>query len=216
MRIGIELNGHVDLERVGRADTLGFWAVSVGGPSGTEVLRAAEVAEATENLRVLVRLDLEADHPLTLAEEVSVLDNLSGGRSGVIVAGAAAPQTLRHFREALIGRVYQGVVLAPPTVQMEVPVWCSAPVEGAPAIATAPEEVLIRPGQASLGRSALSGDIEADGKTVDRWREAGCTHLLVVWPGSLEVLARHLVTRAATADFPRVVAELADTYHPQS
>lgn len=38
--------------------------------------------------------------------------------------------------------------------------------------------------------------------------------VLSAWPGSLDVLARHLATRAATAQFPEIVARLADQLDP--
>ena len=49
---------------------------------------------------------------------------------------------------------------------------------------------------------------------IDAWRDAGCTHLLVSWPGDVRMLARHLATRAAMVDFPAVVADLADEIAP--
>jgi hypothetical protein len=65
-------------------------------------------------------------------------------------------------------------------------------------------------------RTDLSGDLEPDGELIDRFRDEGCTHLFVTWPGPLPVLARHLVTRAAGPEFPTIVAEMADRVAPPS
>lgn len=216
MRIGLDLGEQVDVDKARQADELGLWAVSVAGSPGTEMVRAARVVEATEYIRIIVRIDLEAEHPLTIAEEVSVLDNLSGGRAGVIVEGEPRPETVLRFREALVGRPHDGVVLAPPPVQTEVPIWLAGRSDDCPVVARAPSEVIIRPGLANPGSAVLSGNLERDRSVVDNWRDAGCTHLLVSWPSPIKVLARHLATRAATVDFPSVVADLADKLVPVS
>ena len=216
MRLGLELGESVDLEAASKADAFGLWAVAVGGPAGTEMIRAARVVERSEHLRVIVKVELEAEHPFTIAEEVSVLDNLSGGRIGVIVNDNPRPETLLQFREALIGRPRDGVVLSPPTVQTEVPIWLTSPLttDGPPVLAISPPDIVIRPGIANPGTSSLSGDLGEGRTVIDTWRDAGCTHLLVSWPGQVRVLARHLATRAASADFPKIVADLADQIEP--
>ena len=216
MRLGLVLEDDAELGRARRADALGLWAVMVTGAPGTEVIRAARVAEQTDFVRVVVKVDLSAEHPLTIAEELAVLDNLSGGRAVAIVAGDPGPETLRRFREALVGRLSHGVVLAPPPVQTELPVWLAAPVKAsdAPIVADSPTEIVVRPGLPAPGTFALSGELARDRAFIDEWRDASCTHLLVSWPGEVQVLARHLATRAATSDFPSVVADLADKIVP--
>ncbi|MCP5026488.1 MAG: hypothetical protein GY929_09405, partial [Actinomycetia bacterium] len=69
-------------------------------------------------------------------------------------------------------------------------------------------------GQPVPGLVELSGDLEVDRATIDLWRDEGCTHLLVEWPGDVRVLARHLATRAAATGFPDVVADMADQIDP--
>ncbi len=216
MRLGLVLEDDADLARARRADELGLWAVTVTGPPGTEVIRAARVAERTEFVRVVVSVDLGAEHPLTIAEELAVLDNLSGGRAVAIVTGDPGPETLLRFREALVGRLAHGVVLAPPPVQTELPVWLVAPgaASDPPIVADSPTELVVRPGLPAPGTITLSGSLARDRRVIDEWRDAGCTHLLVSWPGDVRVLARHLATRAATSDFPSVVADLADELAP--
>jgi alkanesulfonate monooxygenase SsuD/methylene tetrahydromethanopterin reductase-like flavin-dependent oxidoreductase (luciferase family) len=86
-----------------QAEAAGIFAVLVEGPPGTELVRAATVAAATHYIRVAVRLDLGADDPVTLAEEVAVVDNLANGRLAVVADGVPA-ETQALFRAALAGR----------------------------------------------------------------------------------------------------------------
>lgn len=215
MRLGLVLGDNIDSDwhaRVDAAEALGLWAVLVSGPSGTESLRASRVAERTQHLRIAMQVDLTTEHPLTIAEEVTVLDSISAGRALVVVKDNVAHATLQRFCEALIGRLDNAVVMAPPTVQTQVPVWLAEPCEGTalPIVVDAPNAIVMQPGSPAPGRSTLSGNLPEDRRTIDAWRDAGCTHLFVSWPGELLELARHLATRAATADFPELVAELAD------
>ncbi|MGI9594718.1 MAG: hypothetical protein ACR2QK_01080 [Acidimicrobiales bacterium] len=194
MRIGLDLTAIADPDdRLGlavEADRLGLWAVLIAGRAGTETIEAATVATVTASIPLAVKLDADRDHPLSLAEEVSVLDHLSGRRALAIVDGQ--PERVDHVAGLLAGRIVDGTALSPPPAQTAVPVWSAA------GIATA----------------ELSGDLDDDARVVDGWRDRGCTHLFVAWPGPLPVLARHLVTRAAGPDFPSIVAELADRIDP--
>jgi len=216
MRIGLELGDPPDLSKARRADELGLWAVAVGGEAGAEMVRAARVVECTEHVRIVVRVDIEAEHPLTIAEELSVLDNLSGGRIAVLVTGNPHLETVTWLREILIGRAIEGAILAPPPVQTEVAVWVekSPSADPPPVVARSPSDVEVRLGGSSPGETELSGDLAADRVTLDQWRDAGCSHLLVSWPGAVKALARHLATRAATVDFPAIVADMAEQLEP--
>ena len=216
MRLGLDLGEMLDLDRARQADELGLWAITVSATPGGEMVRAARVVEQTQYLRVIVKVDLDTEHPLTIAEELSVLDNLSGGRIAAIVTGNPQPETLVHFREVLIGRPKDRVVMAPPPVQTELSIWLASPTptRGPPVVASSPAEIVINSGEVSPGTAGLSADLDRDRAAIDTWRDAGCTHLLVTWPGPVKVLARHLVTRAATGEFPSVVADLADQLDP--
>lgn len=216
MRVGLDLGDAADIERARCADQLGLWAVTINASAGLETVRAARVVEQTQYVRIIVNVDLEADHPTTIAEEICVLDNLSCGRIVAVVSGESPPERLMQLSEALLGRPNNGVVVSPPPVQTEVPVWLTSPstIEGPPVIARSAAELVAQPGRVSPGKVVLCGDLGADRVVMDSWRDVGCTHLLVAWPGSIKVLARHLVTRAATADFPEVVAEMADRFDP--
>ena len=195
MRIGLDLLGIADHNERSvsavEADRLGLWAVLVGGPAGTETIEASTIATRTSSIHLAVMFDADGEHPLTLAEEVSVLDHLSQRRALAIIDGP--PATTDHVRRLLAGELVDGVALSPPPAQTSVPVWVAGDVP----------------------RVDLSGDLEQDEAVIDEYRDGGCTHLFVTWPGPLLVLARHLATRAVGPDFPSIVAEMADRIDPQ-
>lgn len=194
MRIGIDLLTVADpgqrLALAVEADRLGLWAVLIGGKPGTEGIDAATIAVQTSTVHLAVMVDGDTEHPLTLAEEISVLDHLSERRAMAVVNGE--PGHLDHMARLLAGHIVDGVALSPPPAQTCVAVWAAADV----------------------ARVELSGDIGRDAQLVDRYRDEGCTHLFATWPGPLSVLARHLATRAIGPDFPSIVAELADRIDP--
>lgn len=196
MRVGLDLRGVDDPGRrqalAVEADELGLWAVLTRGDGpGTETLDAAALAGVTDTIHLVCWLVDSDEHPLTLAEEVAVVDHLSARRVGAVVSRAAAATVARF----LAGHIVEGVALAPAPAQTSVPVWADG----------------------ELATVALSGDLDVDRRTIDEHRDRGVTHLIVAWPGNVGadekavgVLARHLVTRAATPDFPQIVADLAD------
>lgn len=209
MRIGLTLSQHLDgadlVSVASEAERLGLWAVEVSGPPGVEAIRAGRLCAVTKQIRLVVGFHLGVEHPFTVAEEIAVLDNLSVGRIGVITHGGT-DEEMRIMAEALAGRPVNGSLITPPPVQTGIEMWGS--------VAENPDEVLVVQGQPSPGRVSLSGDIEADRATVDRWMAAGCTHLLVEWPGDVRQLARHLMTRAAMVDYPDIVSTMADQLAP--
>jgi hypothetical protein len=115
------------VEAAVQAEAAGIFAVLVEGPPGTELVRAATVAAATRYIRVAVRLDLGADDPVTLAEEVAVVDNLANGRLAVVADGVPA-ETQALFRAALAGEDVRGVRIQPLPAQPQVPMWPAPPV----------------------------------------------------------------------------------------
>ena len=192
MRIGLDLRKSSDpAEREAlarKADTLGVWAVLVGGgPSGTEVSEAASIAISTNNVHLAVWVDGSSEHPLTLAEEISILDHLSDRRALPVIA--AEPQIITRVQQFLDGSSVDGFHLVPPPAQTIVPVW------------DASEVTVIE----------LTGDLVKDRVTIDAERDSGTTHLFVSWPGNIETMVRHLSTRALVNDFPQLVADLADS-----
>ena len=191
MRIGIDLRA-VDSQadrhaRALEADELGIWAVLVGCAAGEEAIEAAAIASATSSIHIGVHLDgRTGEHPLTLAEELVVIDHLSERRALGVIDGER--RLVEHVADLLAGRIVGGVALTPPPAQTILPVWAAADID----------------------QCALTGDVAVDGPLIDHHRDRGCTHLFVSWPGSLLVLARHLATRAVGPGFPTIVAELAD------
>lgn len=194
MRIGLDLrdvpNAADRLALAVEADQLGLWAVLIGGVEGQEATEAAIVATATDTVHLALWLESTAAHPLTLAEEIAVLDHLSERRALAVVDGDTT--TVDHVSRLLTGHIVEGAALSPPPAQTQVPVWSVREVR----------------------HVTLTGDLGADRATIDTIRDGGCTHLFVTWPGPLPVLARHLVTRAITPNFPQMVADMADVIEP--
>ncbi|MFT5531049.1 MAG: hypothetical protein ACI91O_001066 [Candidatus Poriferisodalaceae bacterium] len=184
MRVGIDLRGLSPDDRLiaaVEADRLGLWAVLIDGGDGHESVAAGELAVATSDIHIAACF--ADDHPLTIAEDAAILDHLSARRMLAVVANGTDV-----VRALLAGHIVDGVALAPPPAQTTVTVWHPDDVEAI----------------------QLSGDLSTDRHIIDQRRDAGTTHLFVSWPGDLATLARHLVTRAATPDFPQLVADLAD------
>jgi hypothetical protein len=125
---GIILDGD-GFERARAADDAGVPAVLVSGPPGTEMVRAAAVAAQTRWVRIAIMVDLDDEDPVTLAEEIAVVDSLSGGRVVVLTRGGTDhEQTM--LRSALAGAVVRGVTISPPPLQPNLPVHEAAWAEG--------------------------------------------------------------------------------------
>lgn len=192
MRVGLDLRaatGDALVDQARQADRFGVWAVMVSSP-----LDAAVVATGTDHIHLALFVDPTTEHPLTIAEEIAVLDQLSTRRMLAVVD--AADQQSRnmadHIRRLLGGHIVDGVTLAPPPAQTAVTIWHSGDV---PIV-------------------ELTGDLGPDRSTIDDLRDHGHTHAFAQWPGSIKSFARHLVTRALTADFPQIVADHADVIAP--
>ncbi len=193
MRLGLDLRNETGdqlITKTQQADELGLWAILIGGRSGTESNAAAQLATLTEHIHVGMWIDGDSAHPHTLAEEIAIVDHLSRRRVLAVIEGNE--RATGHVRDLLVGRVVDDAVLAPPPAQTAVPVWAASEV------ATAD----------------LTGDLAVDRVTIDEYRDGGESHLFVSWPGPLPVLARHLATRAATPNFPQIVADQADLVAP--
>ena len=85
MRIGLELRrGHEPADaRIAEAHACALVALDVD--PGAAFVAGAAVAVATRHVRIVVPVHLGSDHPVTLAEDLAVLDNLSGGRVVALV-----------------------------------------------------------------------------------------------------------------------------------
>ena len=193
MRLGLDLRNmppSAVIDRAIEADQLGLWAVLVGGIQGTENLAIAQLAVMTDHVHLAVWLSGNLLHPVALAEEIAVTDHLSQRRALAVIDGDET--ATEHVRHLLSGHIVNGVALSPPPAQTAVPVWYAN----------------------DLSCVLLTGDLDRDRDTIDSYRDQGHTHLFVSWPGPLRRLARHLATRAATANFPQITADHADVIAP--
>jgi alkanesulfonate monooxygenase SsuD/methylene tetrahydromethanopterin reductase-like flavin-dependent oxidoreductase (luciferase family) len=147
VRLGLVLPVGREAEAARLAEAAGCALVAVDTGAGEAFVAAAAVAVATRSTRIVVPVHLGADHPVTLAEDVAVLDNLCGGRTVALVDtgdldAAAAAEDLDLLLAGLAARPVQHVgprwrvpaglpdhrapdriQVTPEPVQIEVPVW---------------------------------------------------------------------------------------------
>ncbi len=119
------------VDRAMAAEAAGLPMVLVEAPAGTETIRAAAVAARTTYVRIAVRLRFGSEDPVTLAEEVAVLDNLANGRVIVVPEDASAAE-LAVFEAALAGQEVRGVRIRPLPAQLAVAVWADPDVVALP------------------------------------------------------------------------------------
>ncbi|TXK16974.1 LLM class flavin-dependent oxidoreductase [Homoserinibacter sp. GY 40078] len=211
MRIHLQLPVDDAATWAAEADRVGVHGVLVSPAAGLGAISAPPVALATRDARVIVPVVLGEEHPVTLAEELVVLDALSGGRIVALVdtAGLDAEAALEDaalLRHALSGRPIRhrgarwtvpagiaedapdAVIVTPGPVQLELPLWVTgaAASEVGASIGLA---VLAEDAQADLAPrgvqpacAALNGDLETDRATVLAWMAAGATHLVLALP----------------------------------
>jgi hypothetical protein len=209
MRIGALLTEPEDVVPAAAAGLFGVLLEAPSADGGSTT--AAEVAATTRDTRVVVRVLLGTENPVTLAEEVAVLDHLSAGRVVALVDpgaldDAAAAEDLALLRACWSGRPvrHQGarwqvpsgvmgegmpthVAVTPVPAQVDVPVWLTRAVPGPgdalPVLATGPGRVRTDV-QVQPGVADLTGDLDHDRALVAAWSAAGATHLLVRPPAS--------------------------------
>lgn len=209
MRIGALVTDPADVVPAAEAGLFGVLLDGSGvhaGPDDTGSAAAGTVAALTRDTRVLVRVVLGTEHPVTLAEEVAVLDHLSAGRVVVLLDPGTlddddAAEDLTLLRSCWSGRpvrhhgarwtVPSGVMgpdvptslaVTPLPAQVDLPVWLTRPVphagEALPVLVEDPADV--RPDrQVQPGLADLTGDLAHDRALVTTWADAGATHLLV-------------------------------------
>lgn len=139
MRIGLVLPEGRERELAEAAERHGLFGVLAGAGNPLTAINAAVYAStATEFVRIAVRVALGLEHPVLIAEELSVLDNVNNGRT-IVLADAgeldadAAEDEVAVLREALAARA----------LQHEGPVW-KVPA-GLPANVTAPKSISVTP-----------------------------------------------------------------------
>ena len=168
---------------------------------------------------MIIGIHLGDEHPVTLAEEIAVLDNLSNGRVGVIAELGSlgvddATEDVSVLRASWSGRAiaHRGrrwqvpaglpghaappaVMVTPPPAQLEVPLWLAGEI--APAVGRSLRLPVVVSADADVdasspvapGRLTLAGDVDADRQAVIEWSSAGATHLLCALSGTASVEA---------------------------
>ena len=172
------------------ADADGIWGVVVTGPQGAECVEASAIATATRHVVVVVDVNGQDVHPTTLAEEIAVLDQIAERRTMVIFRGPPSSQTT--LTTLLRGLPFEGFILSPPPAQASIQVYG---VEEIPRVdlPEAPAEI-----------TAM----------IDQHRDAPTAFLIISSNKSIKEVARHLTGRAASTDFPQMVADMADQIDP--
>lgn len=149
MRIGLVLDRGKEEVQAQLAEEHGFFGVLTGQDDPIASMNAAVYASArTSALSIVVRIALGCEHPVTVAEEIAVLDNITAGRTVVLADTAslradAADEEIDIIRCALSCRPvrYRGkffhipagiptnsgagrsISVTPKPTQIEVPVW---------------------------------------------------------------------------------------------
>ena len=194
MRLLLDLRNvseRAEREQLAReAEEHGIWGVVVTGPQGAECVEASAIATATRHVIIVVDVDGNDVHPTTLAEEISVLDQITKRRTMVIFRGPSTSKT--SIATLLSGLPVDGVILSPPPAQAFIPV--HSPVD--------------------IPETNLSEDLTQLAAIVDQYRDSQTAFLIVSWERSVKELARHALGRAASTDFPQMVADMADQIDP--
>jgi hypothetical protein len=207
------------------ADEAGVHGLLVDPAAGLGAVTAPPVALATTDTRVIVPVVLGPENPITLAEELLVIDALSAGRviahvdTGELDAEAAL-EDVALLRRALSGRpirhrgarwqvpagiaegVSEAVIVTPGSTQLEIAVWLTGAAAEAvaaslslPVVATDPTAALRQDG-VQPATAALTGELDADRDIVGTWATAGATHLIVSLPPTAEpAILRDYVAR---------------------
>lgn len=214
MRILLELPAQNAEEWARAADRAGLQAVVVNEASGLGAISAPPVILATHDARVVVPVALGTENPITLAEELLVLDALSGGRVVALLGTGRlslveAYEDVSLLRHALSGRpirhrgqrwrvpaglaegVSESVIATPGATQIEIPIWVQGTAAsqlawqlGVPAVATRQQGLSTQGVQPA--RAALTGQLSIDREMITRWAEVGVTHLIVALPAEAE------------------------------
>jgi alkanesulfonate monooxygenase SsuD/methylene tetrahydromethanopterin reductase-like flavin-dependent oxidoreductase (luciferase family) len=211
VRLGVTLPSGRELESAAAVEARGVPFVHVAAPAGCEAQVGALVAAVTTDVRIVVSLALGDVNPVTLAEDIAVLDNLSNGRVGVIVdvgdlAVPAAVEDVSLLRAAWSGRPIrhrgrrwrvpaslpehrapEAVIVTPSPAQLTMPVWIAgdraAELSGTVGLPMVVDQAadIDRSRDVAPARVQLTGDLEIDRDRVVGWAAAGATHLLCAY-----------------------------------
>lgn len=162
MRLGLVLVERHEAEMARVAEEHGMFGVLAGAGDPLTAINAAVYAStATRFVRVVARVRLGLEHPVTIAEELSILDNVNNGRTVVLADSGdldeeSAADEVAVLREALASRPIQhdgprwkvpaglpanvtapkSISLTPKPAQLEIPFWLTGPHSAALGAAT--------------------------------------------------------------------------------
>lgn len=213
MRIGLVLAEGREAEMARLAEAHGLFAVLAGAGNPLTAINAAVYAStATEFVRVVARTRLGLEHPVTIAEELSILDNVNNGRTVVLadtgeLDPTAAADEVAVLREALSSR----------PIQHDGPRW-KVPA-GLPANVTAPKSISVTPKPAQLEvpfwlTGAVAPEVgDASGLPVLAREPVRLNNPKLVEPGLTAIIGnlkpdRELVTAWAAAGVTHLFIEL--------
>jgi alkanesulfonate monooxygenase SsuD/methylene tetrahydromethanopterin reductase-like flavin-dependent oxidoreductase (luciferase family) len=149
MRLGLSLHAGAEAAEARLAESHGLFGVYAGaGDPRTSVVAATYAATATEFVRVVTLVTLGLEHPITIAEDLSILDNVDNGRTVAVVDTGGlgeddAAGELQVLREGLACRPVRhdgprwkvpagipanedatdSVMVTPKPAQIEIPMW---------------------------------------------------------------------------------------------
>jgi alkanesulfonate monooxygenase SsuD/methylene tetrahydromethanopterin reductase-like flavin-dependent oxidoreductase (luciferase family) len=123
---------HLFLKVVRQAEDLGFSAVWIAEGAGlflNSAVLASAAAVVTRKIFLRGCLALPLHNPIRVAEEWALVDNLSGGRAGIVLGETAGVETIRRLWRGEAVRVPDGegreieVRILPRPIQPELPLW---------------------------------------------------------------------------------------------
>ena len=208
MRLGVVLATREEALLARGAESAGLFGVLAGfSHPRTSINAAIYAATSTSAVTIAVRIELGHEHPITVSEELAVLDNVSNGRVVILAdSGELAPdralEELEIIQQALACRsfAFRGayfnvpagistnrpesstISVTPKPAQIEIPIWVMGPAladpADLPALALTPDEC--NPSRrVQPGLTTLSGNLEQDRECAIQWEEAGATHLFL-------------------------------------
>jgi alkanesulfonate monooxygenase SsuD/methylene tetrahydromethanopterin reductase-like flavin-dependent oxidoreductase (luciferase family) len=125
-------DAHLFLEVVRQAEDLGLSAIWIAEGFGlflNPAVLASAAAVVTRKIFLRGCLALPLHNPIRVAEEWSLVDNLSGGRAGIVVEETANVEIIRRLWRGEAVRVPDGegrpveVRILPRPIQPELPIW---------------------------------------------------------------------------------------------
>ena len=123
---------HLFLEVVRQAEDLGLSAIWIAEGTGlflNPAVLASAAAVATRKIFLRGCLTLPLHSPIRVAEEWALVDNLSGGRAGIVIEETADVEIIHRLWRGEAVRVPDGegrpieVRILPRPIQPELPLW---------------------------------------------------------------------------------------------